>query len=203
MTAAPILAAYNWRTNAELIADLARLGYLKKKDVVLDPTYGKGTWWNTWSPDQLVTHDIKMDGVDFRDLPEADDTFDAVAFDPPYVSVGGRATSTIPDFLSRYGMATAPSSPAGVQNLIFDGLKEIARVIKPRKYVLVKCQDYVSSGKLWEGTALTRNYAVDKLGFKVVDRIEHIGHTRAQPPGRRQVHARRNLSTMFVFKSPK
>jgi tRNA G10 N-methylase Trm11 len=199
--AVPVLAAQPWRTNAELIADVASLGYLKKDDLTLDPTWGRGIWWNVWQPTTLVKHDLyKLDGVDFRDLPEEDDTFDAIAFDPPYVSAGGRSTTTIPEFHDRFGMTKAPSSPAGLQDMINDGIAELQRVLKPKKVLLVKSKNYVSSNKLWLGTIKTLNYA-QSLGFECLDMLQHLSGTMPQPPGRRQVHARQNYSTLLVLKN--
>lgn len=72
--------------NAELIADLAELGYLSGR--VLDPTYGLGRFWNQHRPDDLTAVDIDpRRGViraDFRSLPFSDNTFNACTFDPPY-----------------------------------------------------------------------------------------------------------------------
>lgn len=197
-----VLAADTWRTNGHLVADIARLGYLNADDHVLDPTFGRGLWWTVWQPKHLTVHDLRIDGTDFRELPYDDATFDAVAFDPPYVSVGGRKTTTIPDMHDRFGLTDAPTSPAGVQELINTGLTETTRVLKPKGVLLVKCQDYVSSGKLWPGTHLTLNHAFT-LNLNLIDRLEHIGRPRPQPPGRRQVHARRNLSTMLVLRRPR
>jgi tRNA G10 N-methylase Trm11 len=203
----PILAAYQWRSNAELIADVARLGYIKETDRVLDPTYGRGVWWKTFRPSRLHAHDLVRDGVDFRSLPYRDDLFDVVAFDPPYVAVGGKKTSTLggpsasgegSEFHDRYGLFDAPTSPAALQELINEGLTEMHRVTKARGYVLVKCQDYISSGRLWLGTHHTLTHGLS-LGLSLVDRFEKLSAVRPQPPGRRQVHARRNLSTLFVF----
>lgn len=196
----PVLAASKWRTNAELIVDVVRLGHIGATDVVLDPTYGRGVWWKAWRPDHLVTHDIVLDGVDFRHLPEPADLFDVVAFDPPYVSVGGRATTTIPDMHHRFGLTDAPHTPAGVQEQINDGLSEALRVLRPRGICLVKCKDYVSSGRLWLGTHHTVAHALS-IGFEPVDKLEHIGSPGPQPTGRRVVHARRNLSTLFVLRA--
>lgn len=246
----PVLAAHAWPTNADLIADVARLGYLRAEWVTLDPTFGRGIWWKKWRPDELVAHDLAIDGVDFRDLPYADDTFDAVAFDPPYIAPGGRATSTLgairrgpvteridngrgpkrrtregSDFHDRYGLVDAPKTPAGVQELLEQGLAEVGRVVKPGGVVLVKCQDYITSGRLWLGTHRTLSHALE-LGFDVVDRLEHVAGVRPQPGNRTrkhtacngagcdaeecddgrvpsgQQHARRNLSTLFVFRAP-
>ena len=76
------------------------------------------------------------------------------------------------------------------------------RVVKPTGIVLVKCQDYISSGKFWAGTHHTLTCALD-VGFELIDRLEHYGAPRPQPPGRRQVHARRNLATLFVLRRPR
>lgn len=204
-----VLAANRWPSNAELIADCAKLGYLRDDWLTLDPTYGRGVWWKRWRPNVLVTHNRDKDGVDYRALPHADATFDAVTYDPSYVSTGGRKTTTIPEFNERYGLTTAASTPAGVQAEINDGLDEMVRVLKSCGSLLVKCQDYVSSGQLWPGTHYTLTHALS-LGCDLVDRMEHIGTPRPQPKRTRkdgepvlQQHARRNLSTLLVLRGPK
>jgi len=200
MPCEPILAAQYWNNNSELIADCARLGYLDKDWLTLDPTYGKGNWWNDFRPHRLVAHDIAMDGVDFRKLPYPDNHFDAVAYDPPYVSVGGRTTTGIKEFYDAYGLEEAPLTPSGLQMYINMGLSEAYRVVKPKGIVLVKCQDYISSGKLWTGVYHTQEWA-RVLGFKTEDIFLFLAKkSRAQPGGRRQVHARRNVSTLFVLR---
>lgn len=199
----PVLAASAWASNADLIVDCVRLGYLRDTDHVLDPTYEGGTWWNRWRPEHLTTHNRDHDGSDFRGLAYPDATFDAIAYDPPYVSCGGRTTTTRPDIWARYGMEDAPGSASELQALINDGLTEMHRLT--RRTVLVKCQDYISSGGFWLGTHWTLTHALS-LGFECVDRLEHISSPRPQPTlnrdgsPRRQVHARRNLSTLFVLR---
>jgi len=199
-------------TNAPLIADVARL-YIPDNALVLDPTYGEGTWWKVYRPTNLVTKHRPSDGSDFRALPESDDTYDVTAYDPPYVCPGGRKTSTLAGFHDRYGMAEGHadpmfSTPAELQAIINDGLTEMVRITKPRGLILVKCQDYIWSGKLWVGTHHTLTHAID-LGCELVDRFEMITSPRPQPTTnrdgseRRQVHARRNLSTLFVLRAPK
>lgn len=210
----PVLAAGTWPTNAALIGDVARL-YLSDDDRVLDPTYGRGLWWSDWRPADLTAHDGDPtksptgEAVDFRHLPYDDGTFDAAAYDPPYVCVGGRKTTTIADHHDRYGLTDAPTSPAALQSEVINpGLSEVARVVRPKGLILVKCQDYISSGRLWIGTHHTLTHALG-LGLEVVDRLEHVSGVRPQPTTnrdgspRRQVHARRNLSTLFVLRRPR
>lgn len=113
--------------------------------------------------------------------------------------VGGRKTTTVPDLHDRFGLTNAPMTPREVQQQMHDGLAEMYRVVRKKGIILMKCQDYIWAGNLWEGATKARNFAVDKLGLKVVDRLEHVGTVRPQPH-KNQVHARRNLSTMFVFR---
>lgn len=205
------MAATAWPTNAHMIRDaVVPLGYLKAEDHVLDPTWGRGRWWKLWRPEKLTAHDLHtLDGVDFRHLPHPDGCFDAVAFDPPYMAPGGRRTSTLVDFNDRYGTHTTAATPAAQQLVIVDGLREVLRVVRPRGVVLVKACEYVNGGRYFAGTYLTLAAAVD-LGFELVDRLEHVcKNPRPQPPRTRadgqpvrQLHSRRNLSTLLVFRRP-
>lgn len=190
-----VLATARWRTNGHLIADVAQLGYLRKSDLVLDPTYGRGRWWTKWRPDRLVTLD-KRPGAelvgDFQQLPFPADAFDAVAFDPPY-KLNGTPSG---DVDARYGV----DEPARWQDrhaLIRAGLDECARVLRPGGVLLLKCQDQVSSGPVrWQTFEFT--FYAGGLGLLLVEKFDSLGG-RPQPRGRRQVHARRNTSTLLIF----
>lgn len=216
-----VYAATEWVTNAQMIADVAKLGYLKDSDVILDPTYGKGGWWRVWHPagDTLVGHQWRQrmaTGVwwrdwtagsrhqvwDFKQMWYADEVFDAVTFDPPYVSPGGRSTTGIPGMHAAYGMDDSPSTPEGVQEDIDAGLRECFRVVKKGGIVLVKCQDYVTSGNLWPGAWLTQQSAY-AIGFNLVDILQYLGDGGPQPERETQAHARHNYSTLLVLERPK
>lgn len=205
----PVLAAAHYKSNAQLIEACVRLRYLKLNDWVLDPTYGRGLWWKTWAPRWMTAHDLAIDGVDFRNTRYLPHQFDAIAFDPPYVSVGGRNTTGIQEMYDRYGLWGAPTSPALLQQLIIDGLAHLYPLAKPRGIVLVKAQDYVSSGKLWSGTYWTEDGA-RKLGYEVVDKLIHVrkaggpqpkNRTRKDGTKSRQMHARHNASVLFVLRT--
>lgn len=213
-----VLAADSWPTNGHLIAACHELGYLRDHDAILDPTYEKGTWWKQWRPQLLTTHHRAVDGTDFRKLDYPDATFDAIAYDPPYVCPGGRATSNIKEMHDRYGMNEGGCAdpdfrtPAELQQIMDDGLSEMFRLVKPSArrsltddrpngIVLMKCKDYVWSGQFWPGTHHTLAHALE-IGFIIEDRFEHVG-TPGPQSQKRQVHARRNLSTLFVLRRPR
>lgn len=157
----------------------------------------------------MTFHDLATDGIDFRNTGYESHQFDAIAFDPPYVSVGGRETTGIEEMYSRYGLSGAPTTPALLQALINDGLAEMHRLVKPRGIVITKAQDYISSGELWSGTYFTEQFA-RSIGYKVVEKFIHVrksggpqpkNRTRKDGSRSRQVHARHNASIMFVFRS--
>ena len=195
-----ILTATAWPTNAELIEDVARLGYLSGQ--ILDCTYGYGTFWKNWRPaeDRFVACDIDEAksplgvSINFCKLPFNSERFDSVVFDPPYKMNGtSRPEDRAAD--ERYGVHI-PARWQDRMQLICDGLIECMRV--SRRYVLAKCMDQVVSGrKVWQTATLYQtawNYH-----YRLVDRFDMLVTPRPQPEGRRQVHTQAIYSTLLVF----
>jgi len=209
----PVLRANPWPSNSEMIVDLVRLSYLARGRLTMDPTFGKGNWWNLWWPELLAGSDLDPvksptgTSVAFTNLPYEDGLFEAATYDPPYVSVGSRKNSGMQAWMAAFGLTRAPKSPAELQELIDRGLAEVARCCAPKAYLLVKCQSYISSGKFWPGVRRTLD-AADKLGLRQIDQFEHVAGTGAQPltqkdgSPRRQVHSRANHSTLLVLQVP-
>lgn len=207
----PVLAAGDWKNNAELIADTARLGYLHDDWPTLDATYGLGRFWTTWRPDTLTTNDIDPTTTaehhdDYRRLPFADDTFAAVVFDPPY-QLNGTSTGVGPSAKdASYGVDRYSSVESRHQN-IRDGITECLRVLARGAradrttggFLLVKCADQVNAGRVrWQTHEFTA-HALTHPGVRLVDAL-HLRGYRAQPAGRSQQHARRNYSTLLVLR---
>lgn len=193
-----VLAADTYRSNAELIEACVELGYLKFEDNVLDTTYGRGVFWKNWIPKYLWTNDLYTEQAswheDFRSMGWSNGSFDVVVFDPPY-KLNGRSDGSEVD--ERYGVHKYARWQDRMA-LIKDGIHECLRVVKPGGYLLLKCQDQVCSGKVrWQ----TRDFAdvAEAHGAELDDHLLMLGH-RPQPAGRRQVHARRNYSSLLVFK---
>jgi hypothetical protein len=211
-----ICAATSWRTNSHMIDDVVGLGNIRPDDAVIDLTFGLGNWWNSYRHPGRFVANINHPGsqprlephweqvaIDFTTpQPDLAGVFDVTVFDPPYVSIGGRTTSSIPDFNDRFGLTTAGRTPQDVQQAINDGLTVATQITKPNGLIMVKCADYVSSGKLQHGTWWTCEHAY-RLGLSLHDKLIHVGTVRPQPSGRRIVHARQNLSYLFIFKVPR
>lgn len=194
----PVPSVVMTKSNGVLIAKVARLGYLGGPDTtVLDATPGRGKWWTVTRPPGLVS--VR---ADFRCLPFADNSVPVIAFDPPYISTGSRATSTIDDFYDRYGLGG--KNWREIRQLMADGLADCARVLTPRGRLLFKLADYTESGrKIWN-TFWFVPYA-EQLGLRLVDRLHHHSGGGAQPDmnldgtPREQQGAREVASMLLVF----
>jgi hypothetical protein len=188
------------RNNAELMADCAALGYLP--DQVLDLTYGLGRFWTVHRPSSLVTNDLDpTKGAYHEDWTTRttwpDRSFGAVVLDPPY-KLNGTSTGKGPAASdSSYGVAGPYVTVAARHKMICDGIAEGARLA--RRYLLVKCQDQVVSGRVHWQTRIFADHA-ESIGLRLVDQL-HVQGYRAQPAGRRQVHARRDYSTLLVLEA--
>lgn len=197
-TMSAVLSIHKWKSNAELIRDIAGMGrYLKSDWLTLDPTYGYGNFWTLWKPNRLVAHDLNPakapDGpVDFTFLPYKNRSFDCVVFDPPY-KLNGTPELEMDE---TYGVEEATNWRERM-SLVESGIAECARVLG-KGYLLLKCMDQVCSGKMrWQTDVFTR--CAESHGLGKVDRFDMLSY-RAQPKGRSQQHARRNASTLLVFK---
>jgi len=183
-------------TNAELMAAVAPF-YLTGS--VCDVTYGEGKWWDRFTPDPFVAHDLyKGDGVDFTALPEADDTYDTVCFDPPYIPQGGYDTSTARPFADRFGLTSR--SRADLWALIDAGMVECARVLQPEGLLVMKCMDFVNGGAFHLGHHRAIVTA-ESIGMRCHDLIVH--HAGAGPGGSNiydPLRARRHHSYLLVFR---
>lgn len=219
-----IMAATRWSTNAEMIVDVVELGYIKPTDRIIDLTFGRGKWWTKYRhPGEIfgcVQTAAAMDALfdewgdrvsirvlpDFRDLRAGSNNyqeqFDVVVFDPPYISCGGRWTTTVPDFHDRYGLTNAPTSPAALHTHNALGLLGAYRICKPGGFVMTKCAPYISSGRYQAADAWMQQAGVN-LGFELHDKLIHVGNGGPQPKGRKVAHARNNYSVLLIFRKPR
>jgi hypothetical protein len=192
------------KTNGELIAYIAPL-YIKPQDFIFDMTFGRGLWWTKYQHPWGIK---RLPNSDFRHLDIIKTaTVDVVTLDPPFISPGGRKTSTVQDFNARYGLEDVPRTPALTDQLIADGLKEAARIAKPKGIILAKSTNYITSGQFHPGVLNTQLSAA-AAGLVQVDEFIHRSGTGPQPKTnpdgslRRQVHGRSCHSVLSVFQKP-
>lgn len=193
-------AVGSWRNNAELLVDVARLGYIG--DTVLDLSHNAGRFWTAHRPKVLRSNDLDWQwptdfhhDVTLGPLPSWRDVYDTVVWDGPYRFNG---TPDLGDFDRRYGTGM----PARWRDRMLDlklGTVTAIQSTRPGGTVLVKCQDQVVSGAVRFQT--TELAAVGELfDAPLIDRFHLVRPLRKQPAGRAQLHARNNVSTLLVFR---
>ena len=199
-----IAVAHTWPTNADLLTDAAfpilrSAGLWADTDSALDVTYHTGRWWLRYRPTVLEWHSREeTPAFDFRELPHPADSFDLVAFDPPYVAKGGASASAgfADRFDIRYGIGQR-ERPDDLLAMNSAGLLEAIRVA--RTVVLLKSMDFVSEGVLHCHTSALESVA-RSAGWEVYERFIHLPTgTRPQPSNRRVLRGRQRPSTLTVL----
>lgn len=203
----PILATAAWKTNAELLAHaVVPLGYLRREWITLDPTHNTGKFWTLWRPQTLLRGDLDPayspdfpGGLDATRTGLLNDSVDVTVLDGPYRLNG---TPDMP-FDPSYGIDQKVPWQERIA-IIERMITEAARI--STQYVLVKAQAQVCSGKVRWQDRIFADHA-ESVGLELVDRFDMCPPHRKQPTHnsdgseRRQVHARRNNSTLLVFKA--
>jgi hypothetical protein len=186
--------------NADLIANVARL-YLHPGDVICDVTVGQAVFWKKVDLTQykFFGTDVALrPSVDLRKLRYKDGYADHLVLDPPYQHDGEDFTGA--QYNARRTVRKMRHADI-INDLYGGGLEEARRVLKPGGLCWVKCCDEIEAGKQRRSHIEIRQIAIG-LGFEDVDLF--ILH-RAAPPmlrQRRQIHARKNHSFLWIFRKP-
>jgi hypothetical protein len=183
----------DWKTNGEMIVDVALLGFIP--DPVLDLTYGEGGFWTHHLPPGLVRNDINPakgeHTQDFRLTTWESRSFATVVLDPPYKLAGTPASGAMD---LRFGTDEVRTRNE-LLALLVSGIAEGARLAN--KYLLVKVMDQVNSQEMrWLSDVATD--VARAMEFRKVDTFMLKGG-RPQPEGRGQHHSRKLHSTLLVF----
>lgn len=207
-------SVYVGRRNDGLIAEAAKL-WIRPADEVLDLTFGLGRFWTKCQPDLFLSSDLYQPGTDlafdYERLPVwLVEWCDVIVLDPPYISTGSKTKTTVPEMYRRFGLANAgaPKRPADVKAKFTAGIDGSARALRPGGRLLVKCCDYVESGRRhWIHQHAVS--AASAAGLVQVDEFVHHSGPGPQPAlnldgtPRRQVHSRRVHSFLCVFQKGK
>lgn len=183
--------------NARLLKVAVAPLWIKHDDRVLDLTFGLGKWWSGYKPINFVGY-----RGNFTTVRKFSWEFDVVVYDPPYVSVGGRDThgATGREMNRRYGMDMSAMSPLENQKMIDKGFGKGWRALKEGGLLMVKCSDYISSGRFVQGHRHVLDMARNR-GMEQVDEFIHFSGSGPQPlEGRTQTHSHRAHSFLCIFK---
>jgi hypothetical protein len=187
-------------TNADLIATVARL-YLKKGDRLADITFGRGVFWRNLNLSDYLFY--KSDKItcpgsphDFRQLPYKARFFDVVVFDPPYAHYAeGMRVEPCYQNASTAGRLSHRDITEGYER----GMTEATRILKPGGTLWVKCADEVEASHQRRGHVEVFQVA-QRLGLEDEDLFIVMQETPPVTNGRRQRHARKNCSFLWVFR---
>lgn len=215
--------------NADLFARILAL-HVPKGSRIADVTFGLGAFWRNveladytllMSDIDLKSDDLPAEwmgkvatGIDCRQLPYEDSSFDAVVLDPPYMEglyrknqdhMAGSGTHAA--FRKAYsnGQATdgGPKWHDAVVDLYAKAGREAYRVLKPGGVLIVKCQDEVSANKQ-RLTHIEIITGYESLGFYTKDLFVVVRTNRAGVSRlKKQEHARKNHSYFVVFQKRK
>ena len=191
--------------NSEVFTQILNL-YISPGAKIADVTYGQGAFWKNVDKNKysLYPSDIKT-GIDCRNLPYENDSYDCIVLDPPYMHTpGGTAHVNHQNFENYYQNNSINNNEKkyheAVLDLYFKAAKEANRVLKKKGILILKCQDEVCANK----QRLTHVEIINELsnyGFICEDLFVVV---RKSKPGvsriLKQRHARKNHSYFLVFK---
>ena len=179
---------------------------------IADVTYGNGVFWKNVdiSRYELIATDI-ANGIDCRNLPYENDSFDVLVLDPPYMegllrnnSLHKAGTSTYSAFRDYYSNGDesnkdGPKWHKAVTDLYYKAGIEGFRVLKNNGIMIVKCQDEVSANRQWLTHVEIINF-YEQLGFYTKDLFVVVRKNKASIARLiKQKHARKNHSYFLVF----
>jgi hypothetical protein len=191
------------------MADIAAV-HFGKDPLVLDLTYGRGSFWRVYTPKRLVCADrlslpgvqLVLDATKPLPFPEFPDSiFDVVVIDPPYLRGVGTGRSQIhPKLNERYqnnAITSLPRSSAKGQwrrmmDVYFCMMQSASMVVKKGGLILVKGMDESEHWFIREALIPT-NLRLISI---------HVVTTTSQPMMRHtfQLHARKNHSYFLILK---
>lgn len=165
----------------------------------LDPTYSKGVFYKNVPEPQLKfdlnpqREDVRQ--ADCRDLPLNNESINSLVFDPPFIiRKGGKQNSIIQNRFS------SMENYKDLYKFYEESLEEFYRILKPKGFLIFKCQDMFNNGKQrWSHIIILQ--LAEKLGFYAEDLFILLAKSRLMSPNMfNQKHSRKFHSYFWVLK---
>jgi hypothetical protein len=197
----PVKSIYN--SNYDTIKNIMFLYEIEQFD--LDCTYSKGAFWK-----DLPSPINKSDLHPFNDtviqsssesLPFEENSMKSIMYDPPFVIAGATYKSNKEGSSLMAKRFEGYTTYEDLMKNYYLTLKELYRICAKDGFVVMKCQDTVSSGKNHFTHTMIMNMAMG-LGFYPKDLFILNSNTRVNSFGTkwtRQQHARKYHSYFWVF----
>lgn len=197
----PVKSIYN--SNYETIKNIMFLYEIEQFD--LDCTYSKGAFWKDLpSPinkSDLYPSNESVIQASSEKLPFADNSMNSIMYDPPFVIAGATYRSNKEGSSLMAKRFEGYTTYEDLMKNYYLTLKELYRICNKDGFVVMKCQDTVSSGKNHFTHSMIMNMAME-LGFYPKDLFILNSNTRVNSFGTkwtRQQHARKYHSYFWVF----
>ena len=183
-------------TNADLIKAVGDL-YIRPGEIVVDPTYGKGTWWGKTdlSRFRLLKSDLratlKEERHDARNLPHEDESAHKCVLDLPYIHKAGTHLTE-----EQYNHETTNGKDHdGILRLQQDCIVELYRIVKPGGQIWVKCKDEI---QYW--THIELYEFATGLGLYLKDTAILVSTSKiCSARWKNQFHLRKTHSFLLIF----
>jgi len=187
----------------EIIRNILSL-HVKQETFDIDPCFSRGAIYKRAGvPNPRFCSDITNSRgsviADSRTLPLPDGCAHSLLFDPPFLATRGKSLSSDKGNITARRFGVYENEPS-LYSFYHDSIKEFGRILKPKSYLVVKCQDKVSSGtQYWShigiGQMALRN------GFYAKDLFILLAKNRlvADWQKKNQQHARKFHCYYWVF----
>lgn len=199
-----VLFSIEERPGPVVLADILNILFPDAR-TVLDSTYGKGVFWKKRERTRVSVVGLDLDPSsrasvrgDFTALPFSDQSFDVVAFDPPYQWDVSKKNPSIMG--KRFG---SYESEADALNAVMSGTREAWRVA--RLGIVVKVQNHIHGNRFIPMTDWVRWGFFDEYSDEYVSLYDEVmvkrpGVKVIDPKWREQLSVYRNHATFMIFR---
>jgi len=158
-----------YETDSDMLEAISKI-FLNGEPFDLDPTFSKGVFYKNFPEPRLKSDLISQrDDVrqsDCRNLEWiSDESINSIMFDPPFLFRDRKSVNN-DKMCSRFSYFQTFNE---LILMYTDSLKEFYRILKPKKFLVVKCQDMTDGSKPFYDTHCDTIKIARDIGFSLYD----------------------------------